>query len=153
MSSSVLRISEAASLAMHATSLLAGQGGRRLSTAQMAGVLGASEATLSKVMQRLGRAGLVESVRGPRGGFVLAAAPAAITLMDVYRAVEGTPPEARCLLGKPVCDGGRCILGGMIETVNRQVRDYFEKVTLAELAGSFSLPESETNREQKHRQD
>jgi len=134
-------------------SLLSGRNGRRLSTARIAEVLGASEATLSKVMQRLGRAGLVESVRGPHGGFALSVDPAATTLMDVYQAVEGAMPPTGCLLGKPVCQGGVCILGGMIQTVDRQVRDYLEKVTLAEVAGSFQLPGRERNHEQKHRQD
>ncbi len=149
----ILRISEAASLAMHTMSLLAGRHGRRLSTGRIAEIFGASEATLSKVMQRLGRAGLVESVRGPKGGFALTGDPAAITLMEVYRAVEGDFPPAGCLLGKPVCEGAGCILGGMIETVDQQVRQHLETVTLAELAGSFEIPESGTSDEEKHSQD
>jgi len=123
---------------MHTMSLLAGRDGRRLTTVEIAKVLGASEATLSKVMQRLGRAGLVESIRGPHGGFALTRDSASITLMEVYEAVEGAMPPAGCLLGKPVCQGGACILGGLIQDVDRRVRRYLKKVTLAELAGSFA---------------
>jgi len=92
----VLRISEAASLGMHAMVLLASDRGRVLSAHEVAARLNASEAHLSKVMQRLGRAGLVQSVRGPRGGFSLARSPDAVTLLEVYEAALGEPalPQA-----------------------------------------------------------
>jgi Rrf2 family iron-sulfur cluster assembly transcriptional regulator len=44
---------------------------------------------LEQILQELKRAGLVESKRGPHGGFRLARAPADVRLGDVLRAVEG----------------------------------------------------------------
>jgi Rrf2 family protein len=44
---------------------------------------------LEEVMQELRRAGLVEAHRGPRGGYVLARPPEAITAADIVRALEG----------------------------------------------------------------
>jgi Rrf2 family nitric oxide-sensitive transcriptional repressor len=60
----VLRMSDAASLALHGMVILAEAPERRVSARAIASELDASEAHLAKVLQRLARAGLVESVRG-----------------------------------------------------------------------------------------
>ncbi len=51
--STIVRPSEAANLAVHACALMATAGGAALTTSHMAGAIGASEAHLSKVLQRL----------------------------------------------------------------------------------------------------
>lgn len=98
----------------------------------MAEALGASEATLAKVMQRMVKAGLVTSKRGPHGGFELAQAPEDVTLLEVYESVEGEIEVTRCLLGAPVCGKKRCPLGGLFERVSREVTAELSKTTLAE---------------------
>ena len=132
----LLKISEAASLAMHTMGLLAAEPGRLISTREMAGRLRVSEAHLAKVMQRLGRAGLVRSQRGPKGGFSLLRRPEEITLLEVYEATEGPLREQTCLLGKPMCNGN-CIMGGLLERVGDQVRDYFSGTRLSDFKDSF----------------
>jgi len=130
----LLRVSEAASLAMHATVLLAASGDRALTTGQIAAVLGVSEAHLSKVLQRLGRAGLVRSTRGPKGGFSLTRSGEQITLLEVYEAIEGIVVPATCLFDTAICRGDRCILGGLIAEVNDHVRDYLGRTRLADVS-------------------
>lgn len=125
-----LSISEAASLGLHAMALLASQPRRNLSAREMASALKVSSHHLSKVMQRLARAGLVDSVRGPHGGFKLARRASAITLLQIYEAVEGALPlEQGCLLHKPACRG-QCILGGLVRKMGDEVRDYLARTTL-----------------------
>lgn len=125
-----LSISEAASLALHAMALLASQNRRNLSAREMAAALRVSSHHLSKVMQRLARAGLVDSVRGPHGGFKLARRPASITLLQIYEAIEGAlPAKQDCLLHKPACHG-QCILGGLMNRMSSEVRDYLARTTL-----------------------
>jgi len=142
---SMLKISEAASLALHAAAILAaGNGNGRNSTRSMAHRLGASEHHLAKVMQRLGRAGLVRSVRGPQGGFVLASAPADISLLQIYEAVDGPLRPAPCLLPHQVCGGDDCVLGGLVQSLNDQIEDYLERTTLADLAHVFPEREEQT---------
>ncbi len=133
----LLRISEAASLAMHTMGVLAAEPGRLISTREMAQRLKVSEAHLAKVMQRLGRAGLVRSQRGPKGGFSLLRRPEDITLLEVYEATEGPLREQGCLLGKPMCNG-HCIMGGLLERVGDEVRDYFANTRLADFKDSFA---------------
>lgn len=128
----LLKISEAASLALHTMSYLAAQPERRVSTHEIAVRLKVSEAHLAKVLQRLGRAGLATSQRGPKGGFTLAKPPQEITLLEVYQAIEGPMTGSVCLLGHPVC-GGKCILGSLIGDLDRQVREYFGNTRLSEI--------------------
>ncbi len=132
-----LRISEAASLGLHAGALLAASPRCCLTAAGMAAELGVSHAHLSKVLQRMKRAGLVHSDRGPKGGFRLALLPEEIRLLDVYRAVEGGVAPSNCLLPRPVCNGESCILGNVLRTVNRELHTRLEHTTLDDLAGVF----------------
>ncbi len=132
----ILKISEAVSLALHASVLLASRD-KPLSNRQIAKVLHASEAHLHKVMRRLAGMKLVLSAPGPGGGFALAKPPKNITLLNVYEAIEGPLGETKCLLTTPLCDGKACILGGLIHQTNQQVRNYLQNTNLAQLAGIF----------------
>jgi len=135
--SHVLKVSEAASLAMHAAVMLAANSDRLTSNAEAAAVLGVSEAHLSKVLQRLAHAGLVKALRGPRGGFALARPAGRVTLLQVYEAIEGKLTPSSCLLGKRVCDGRNCILGSLLDSTNRMVREYLAGTRLSDLTSVY----------------
>jgi Rrf2 family protein len=137
MFTSVLRISEASSLAMHTAAMLAAEPEKMLSVHHVAAALKVSQAHLAKVLGRLGHAGLVRSVRGPKGGFLLQKDPAAVTLLEVYEAIEGPLHPTGCLLGEPVCGGRKCVLGNLARSVDRQVKDYLSKTTLKKLADVY----------------
>lgn len=133
----ILKISEAASLALHSTVLLAANPGRLISTREIASMLHVSEAHLSKVLQRLARVGIVRAIRGPKGGFGLVKSGNETTLLDVYESIEGTLMPSKCLFEGPICEGGGCILGGLLETVDRQVRDYLARTKLDDLTSIY----------------
>ncbi|MCK4410230.1 MAG: Rrf2 family transcriptional regulator, partial [Candidatus Eisenbacteria sp.] len=84
-----MKISEAASLAIHAAGILAGIGGGQSSAEAMADALGVSKSHLVKVLQRLTKAGLVRSSRGPGGGYSLTRPPREVSIREVYEMVEG----------------------------------------------------------------
>ncbi len=134
----LLRFSETVSLGLHAMAVLAQSPNKARRNGQMAQRFHASENTLSKVLQRLAHVGLLESVRGPAGGYRLAKSPEKIRLLDVYEALEGPLGKAGCLLGNPACNG-HCILGGLVEEVHEKVKGYLEKTTLKDLAGSIEI--------------
>ncbi len=134
---SILKISDAASLAFHAVVYLAANEDRLISTGEMAETLKVSENHLSKVLQRLTRAGLVRSIRGPKGGYLLKRSAQNITLLEVYEAIEGKLVATDCLLGEPVCDRKHCILGGLLASVDSQARDYLASKKISELTGAF----------------
>lgn len=138
-----LRISEAASLALHSMALLASDSGRLHPAWRVAETLCVSEAHLAKVMQRLSKQGFVESVRGPRGGFRLAEGVEEATLLEILEAIDGPFEPSSCLLGKVVCRGRQCIMGELLRTVNDTVREYLAGTRLGEVGGllRFTLQE------------
>lgn len=144
--SNVLKISHAASLALHAMTLLAAHPHTGISTRRIASELHVSEAHLSKVLQRLARVGLAVSTRGPNGGFSLGRNADKITLLDVYETIEGPLVPNTCLLGAPICEGKRCILGDLLETVHKRVSEYLASTRLSELT---SIYRSETRLAEK----
>ncbi|MBW2147405.1 MAG: Rrf2 family transcriptional regulator [Deltaproteobacteria bacterium] len=133
--SGVLKISEAASLALHAVVHLAANHCRLVSTGEMASMLQVSEAHLSKVLQRLAKQGLVRSIRGPKGGFMLSKTGERVTLLDVYESIDGPLEPSNCLLKTPICGGKKCVLGGLLDTVHRQVREYLAGTKLSQYIG------------------
>jgi Rrf2 family protein len=93
-----------------------------------------------QILLQLRRAGLVESVRGARGGYLLAREPADVTVRDVMEAAERQTFVVNCET-RPV-DPARCdpaigctirpVWYGLQERINR----YLESVTLADLLGT-----------------
>ena len=134
--SSPLRVSEAASLGLHAAAYLVGGDRRRSPTRRIAEAIGVSEAHLAKVLVRLERAGIVLGTRGPGGGFELARPPERVTLQNVYEAIEGPLKTTRCMFGRRVCTGG-CMLGELLEEVDAMVLERLGRTTLADLTVEF----------------
>ncbi|GAB6165990.1 RrF2 family transcriptional regulator [Thermostilla marina] len=135
----LVRFSEAASLALHAMGILARNPDRRMSNDELATALSASTHHLAKVMQRLARAGLVKSTRGPRGGFQISRRPHEIRLAEIYEAVDGPLPERGCLLTDQICSGGECMLGDLMGAIHQQVVSYLEHTTLAQMANGLHI--------------
>ncbi len=136
--SSILRISEAAALALHTVTLLAAQPEKQLPSAEIASRLGASGTDLSEVLRRLAEADIVESATGREGEVKLARPCNAITLLDVYESMEGKLPRSRCLMSRRVCGGRYCILGGLFETVDTWVRIYLSGTRLSQLTHLYA---------------
>ncbi|WP_418591572.1 Rrf2 family transcriptional regulator [Ponticoccus sp. (in: a-proteobacteria)] len=88
---------------------------RAFSTADLAEEFQLSRHHLIKIMQKLGRAGLVQTRRGGGGGATLARAPAEIRLGDVVRLLEEGQALVECL--QP--DGGECTIDGCCRLKSR----------------------------------
>jgi len=58
---------------------------------------GISFSYLEQILHKLGKAGVVESVRGPAGGYLLASKPSQLTIGDVVRTLEGPIALSHCL--------------------------------------------------------
>ena len=138
---SIIRLSEGANLALHATMLLAKTPTQSQDTAHLAARIGASGAHLSKVLQRLQHAGIVKSIRGPKGGFALAHEPGQITLLDICEVIEGPIEVRTCLLERPICGAGQCIFGTFLGSATREFRDLLKRTTLAKVTRRDGKPE------------
>lgn len=127
--SKVVTLSEAASLAIHAIVLVAGSE-KLINVNQIAEATGASRNHLAKVMQRLGKQGLVTSLRGPSGGFKLKKEASTITLYDIFTSIEGPIEIDGCPLDRPICPFDKCIMGGIINNVTNDFKKYLMKETV-----------------------
>lgn len=134
--SGVVKFTEASSLALHAMAILAAQRERRAQVQGIAKTLSVSTNHLAKVMQRLSKAGLVESLRGRGGGFVLRRDPAEISLLDVHEAIEGPLEVRHCLFSPPKCCG-ECILGDTLTAASSLVREKLSRTRLSDLVTLF----------------
>ena len=134
----IIKISDATALALHSMVHLAINPDAPSTTAEVAEIFESSKHHLAKVHQRLTRAGLIISSRGPGGGVELAKDPAEITLLEIYEAMEGVMSCSPCLFGKEVCPRVDCVLSGLLPELARQVRDYFDRTTLAQLVKESS---------------
>lgn len=130
----IIKISDATALALHSMVHLAIRPDAPATTAEIAEAFKASKHHLAKVHQRLTKKGLLVSNRGPGGGVELAQDPAKVTLLDIYEAMEGEMSCNPCLFGNEVCPRAHCVLSALLPKVAREVRDYFEQTTLAQLA-------------------
>lgn len=125
----VVTISEAASLAIHAVVLIA-QSGQRINVNQIAKATDASRNHLAKVMQRLGKQGIVESSRGPTGGFKLKRPATELTLYDIYESIEGPIEIEGCPLERPICPFEKCLMAGVIHKVTYDLKKYLQTETI-----------------------
>lgn len=127
--SKVVTLSEAASLAIHAVVLVASSD-KLINVNQIAEATGASRNHLAKVMQRLGKQGLVSSLRGPSGGFKLKKEASSITLYDIYESIEGPIELEGCPLDRPICPFEKCLLGGIIHKITNDFKKYLMAETI-----------------------
>jgi Rrf2 family protein len=105
-----MKMSEGVEWTAHACVLLAAlPRGIGLPAAALAEFHELAPAYMAKHMQALARAGVVESVRGPKGGYRLARPVDAITLLDIVEAIEGEEPAFRC---SEIRQQGPCVSPG-----------------------------------------
>lgn len=96
-------LSQTGVYALQAVLRLAENGNGRTPASALADELGIPRNYLAKVLQRLARAGMLRSARGPRGGYALTSPPALLTVAQVVAPFEDFGTPTSCLLGGP-CD-------------------------------------------------
>lgn len=83
--------------ALHCVMILASvPKGKLLSSKALADFHGVPKEYLSKCLQMLSQAGLVNTTTGPRGGYSLAKSPNKISFLDVVEAIEGKASTFKC---------------------------------------------------------
>ena len=113
---------------------LAMHGGKRPVT--LAGISQRQSISLSYLEQLFGklrRHTLVESVRGPGGGYTLARELAKVSVADIVTAVD-EPLDATQCGGKENCkDEQRCMTHDLWSTLNDKMYEYLDSVKLSDL--------------------
>ncbi|MFW6083980.1 MAG: RrF2 family transcriptional regulator [Gemmatimonadota bacterium] len=93
---------------------------------------------LSSVLQRLVAFGLLDSTRGPGGGYRLARAPENISLRDIKEAIDGLADLEACALGLGACSDDRtCPLHESWQPIRERIRAYLADTTLDRMANAL----------------
>lgn len=91
------------------------------------------KAFLSKILQQLAKKGVVRSLKGPSGGFVLAVEPAEVTLQEVLTEIDGPTRVFECFATEADCSlYGDCMIRDVFSEVDEQIGKVLARYTLAD---------------------
>jgi len=100
---------------------------------------GISLSYLEQLFAKLRRNGLVDSVRGPGGGYNLANDPSEISVADIVLAINENIDARRCA-GKANCDGDeRCLTHELWESLSIRISDFLSGISLADLVSNSNV--------------
>lgn len=121
---------------LRASVQLAGRNGNEFVTIkELSDDLDISFFFLTKVLQQLTKAEILESYKGPKGGVRLLKSPGEITFMDVVIAIDGSCSLDNCVLGLPECGVMKpCPLHDQWSVLKSSVMELMHNSTLTELA-------------------
>lgn len=117
--------------------------GRSVGIKDLATFQGISETYLSKVYAKLSKSGIIRSIPGVKGGYVLARSAEEITFWDIVEAVEGREPFFQCaeirqnniLLDKDNLPDKYtkcpCLINVVMQEAENEMRKYLNNKTLA----------------------
>ena len=93
---------------------------------------------LAKILQDLTRQGLLQSLKGPTGGFALALPMREITLFRIVEAVDGTDFTKSCVMGFPECSGeSPCAVHDTWSGLRQGISTMLMERSIAEVAKSM----------------
>ena len=129
--SKIFNISEAATIAIHSMALIA-RSKELLNAYEIAEITGFSKNHISKVLQQLVKNNLLNSTRGPKGGFEMRKDPRSISLMEIYKIIDGEIDTGNgCKMHCENCPFNDCIFGGLSAKFSREFSEYLRKKDLA----------------------
>ncbi|NLO89966.1 MAG: Rrf2 family transcriptional regulator [Clostridia bacterium] len=134
----MFRISTKGSYGLRAVLDLAGNsGGRPVPLKEIAKRQEISEGYLEQLLTTLRKAGIVKSVRGQRGGFVLAKSPRDITVGDIIRILEGPIAPMDCVQDDShvSCEQiSSCVLRLVWLRLKENIQEAVDSITIEDLA-------------------
>ena len=94
-----------------------------------------SKKYLESLLASLKAAGLLRSIRGAKGGYLLARDPAEITMEMIVSALDGPPILVECVTHPELCDrSSACSAHGLWEQMTKSLQKTLSNTTLADLA-------------------
>ncbi len=120
--------------AIRAIMYISGMNGEIVSAADIQNELGLPRPFLRKILQILQKEGVLESVKGNKGGFRLARPAKSISLVDLIEIFQGKISLAECLLKKKPCpDVKKCIVRKKIKGIEKLLVSELKKIIISEL--------------------
>jgi len=90
---------------------------------------------LAKILQKMAKGGLITSLNGPKGGYVLARPPGDITIGEVVKAIEGPIELVDCYrAGETDCQQlGKCSVRRPIRRIQDSISRLLDSMTIEEI--------------------
>jgi Rrf2 family nitric oxide-sensitive transcriptional repressor len=139
-----MKLQIATRIALYAILDLAADPARQLSAGEIAERFGISGNHLSKVLRTLGRAGLVEALRGAGGGYRFRGNAKRVTLLDVMRLFEDVGPATADARDPGDSTSEGRALGVVLDEIDDTARATLSSITLATMM-KLVEQEHETN--------
>jgi Rrf2 family protein len=135
----IFKASEAVNLALHSMAVLHISDGVSRNAKELSLIISASSNHLSKILLKLVKAGLVKSIRGPAGGFILGKDADQITLKEIYEVIEGPLTVSKCYFKIESCHGFACELGAFSRNISEQLEEKLKKTRLSQINLQINL--------------
>ena len=133
-----MRMTRTSRYAIRAVVELARHGDQRVSAETLSRELDLPENYLSKTLHALAREGILDSNRGPGGGYRLAVPSEELSLMDVIEVFETLDASRECVLGREECsEENPCPVHGEWKEVATPIVKFFRRTTVGEAAGEW----------------
>jgi FeS assembly SUF system regulator len=131
----MFRLSKLADYGTVLLSYMARQPEQTHSASELAGEIGIGVPTASKILKLLARQQLVQSVRGTRGGYLLARQPESISIAEVIEALDGPINVTECGAGTGLCAReSECGVKGNWRRLGKVIRQTLSDVSVADFA-------------------
>jgi Rrf2 family protein len=106
---------------------------------EISGDLGLPSPFLAKIMQQLAKHKILNSVKGPNGGFSLKKKPESITMLDIVKIIDGDNLFRNCLIHDGACSDVRksrkaCPVHDDYSVIRSKIDGLFRNKTIADLA-------------------
>ena len=128
-------------VAAHIMTVLGLDYGEEIPSSTLAGSVNADPTFVRKSLSKLSKAGLINTTRGRNGASTLTRSPKKITLLDIYRAIDGPPTfaihsypvERRC----PVSSNIKGCMSSVLSKAQSSFEKSLDDITLADLVGQI----------------
>ena len=138
----MLRVGKLTDYATVMAARMAREPERVFAAAELAAGSGVGVPTASKILKLLARAQLLNSVRGAKGGYLLARPAGEISLGQVVAALEGSSGLTECSTAAGLCaQEGCCAIRGHWQAIDRVLRNALDHTTLADLSTPAQVTE------------
>ena len=117
------------------------EGKRPLQLKLIAERQGISVKYLEQLMSLLRASGFVRSIRGSKGGYILARAPEQVNLSEVFRCLEGPVTTAECTENEDYCErAADCAAREVWMKVEEAIQRVLKSISLADLVHRVETP-------------
>jgi Rrf2 family protein len=115
-----------------------GSNGKKVGIKDLCHKIGAPEHFTAKIMQTITRHGIVQSTKGPNGGFYIEEGAASIRLIDIVNAIDGDKIFTGCGLGLKQCSEiNPCPIHHQFKSIRTDLQKMLEETKVEELTADL----------------